>query len=70
MKEIQQPQHQRRRGIGRKVGLVVILMQMVSVFFAVAMCVTMFRSLTTGILEECCPTFSASRRAERRWILF
>ena len=54
MKEIQQPQHQRRRGIGRKVGLVVILMQMVSVFFAVAMCVTMFRSLTTGILEERC----------------
>lgn len=54
MKEIQRPRGGWRKRIGTKVGIVVIIMQMVSVFFAVTMCVTMFRSLTTGILEERC----------------
>ena len=40
--------------IGQKVGKMVIIMQMVSVIFAVAMCVIMFRSLTTGMLEQRC----------------
>ncbi len=40
--------------IGQKVGKVVIIMQVVSVFFAVVMCVTMFRSLTTKMLKERC----------------
>ena len=54
MNEVQKPSGGWRRRIGKKVGLVVIIMQMVSVFFAVTMCVIMFRSLTTGILEERC----------------
>ena len=33
--------------IGKKVGNVVIIMQMISVVLAVSMCVIMFRSLTT-----------------------
>ncbi len=40
--------------IGQKVGKVVIIMQVVSVFFAVVMCVTMFRSLTTKMLKDRC----------------
>ena len=40
--------------IGKKVGNVVVIMQMVSVVFAVGMCVIMFRSLTTGMLEQRC----------------
>ncbi|MDE6456603.1 MAG: methyl-accepting chemotaxis protein, partial [Dysosmobacter sp.] len=40
--------------IGKKVGNVVVIMQMVSVVFAVAMCVIMFRSLTSGMLEQRC----------------
>ncbi len=54
MKEVQQSKGGWRRRIGTKVGIVVIVMQMVSVFFAVTMCVTMFRSLTTKILEDRC----------------
>ena len=38
--------------IGKKVGKVVIIMQMLSVVFAVGICVTMFRSLATGMLEQ------------------
>ena len=40
--------------IGQKVGNLVVIMQVVSVIFAVAMCVTMFRSLTTKMLKERC----------------
>ena len=40
--------------IGQKVGKVVIIMQVVSVIFAVAMCVAMFRSLTTKMLKDRC----------------
>ena len=57
MKKIQLPQGQsggKRRRIGQKVGNVVVIMQVVSVVFAVVMCVTMFRSLTTKMLEERC----------------
>ena len=42
------------RRIGQKVGNLVVIMQVVSVIFAVAMCVTMFRSLTTKMLKERC----------------
>ncbi len=44
----------KNRRIGQKVGKVVIIMQVVSVIFAVAMCVTMFRSLTTKMLKDRC----------------
>ena len=40
--------------IGKKVGNVVVIMQMISVVFAVGMCVIMFRSLATGMLEQRC----------------
>ncbi len=40
--------------IGQKVGKMVIIMQIISVIFAVAMCVTMFRSLAMGMLEQRC----------------
>ena len=40
--------------IGQKVGKIVIIMQIISVIFAVAMCVTMFRSLAMGMLEQRC----------------
>lgn len=40
--------------IGKKVGNVVIIMQMISVVLAVSMCVIMFRSLTTEMLEQRC----------------
>ena len=40
--------------IGKKVGNVVVIMQMISVVFAVGMCVMMFRSLATGMLEQRC----------------
>ena len=42
------------RRIGQKVGNLVVIMQVVSVIFAVAMCVTMFRSLTTKMLKDRC----------------
>ena len=42
------------RRIGQKVGNVVVIMQIVSVIFAVAMCVTMFRNLTTKMLKDRC----------------
>ena len=45
---------QKYRRIGQKVGNMVVIMQVVSVIFAVAMCVTMFRSLTTKMLRERC----------------
>ncbi len=40
--------------IGKKVGNVVVIMQMISVVFAVGMCVIMFRSLATNMLEQRC----------------
>lgn len=40
--------------IGQKVGRMTIIMQTVSVIFAVAMCVIMFHSLATGMLEQRC----------------
>ncbi len=45
---------QKQTRIGKKVGNVVVIMQMVSVVFAVAMCVIMFRSLTSDMLEQRC----------------
>ncbi len=57
MKQISLPQSSaggKQKQIGRKVGGVVIIMQMASVFFAVAMCVIMFRSLATSMLEDRC----------------
>ena len=42
----------KRERIGVKVGRVVIIMQIVSVVFAMALCVTMSRSLTMGLLER------------------
>ena len=40
--------------IGMKVGLVVVIMQVVSGLLAVAVCVLIFNSLVTGMLEERC----------------
>ena len=40
--------------IGKRVGNVVVIMQMISVVFAVGMCVIMFRSLATEMLEQRC----------------
>ena len=45
---------QKQTRIGKKVGNVVVIMQMISVVFAVAMCVIMFRSLTSDMLEQRC----------------
>ena len=55
MSKIQLPKSGKKyRRIGQKVGNMVVIMQIISVIFAVAMCVTMFRSLTTKILKERC----------------
>ena len=55
MKKIQQTNGSKKyRRIGKKVGNMVVIMQVISVIFAVAMCVTMFRSLTTKMLKERC----------------
>ncbi len=55
MKKIQQANGSKKyRRIGKKVGNMVVIMQVISVIFAVAMCVTMFRSLTTKMLKERC----------------
>ncbi len=40
--------------IGRKIGLVVVIMQMTSVILAMAVCVYMFNSLVTRMQEERC----------------
>ena len=40
--------------IGKKIGKVVVIMQIISVVFAVGMCVIMFRSLASGMLEQRC----------------
>ena len=40
--------------IGKKVGNVVVIMQMVSVVFAVGICVLLFHSVATGMLEQRC----------------
>ena len=40
--------------IGKKIGKVVVIMQMISVVFAVGICVIMFRSLASGMLEQRC----------------
>ena len=42
------------RRIGQKVGNMVVMMQVASVIFAVAMCVIMFQSLTTKMLKDRC----------------
>lgn len=44
----------KRVRIGQKVGRMTLIMQTVSVIFAVVMCVIMFHSLTTGMLEQRC----------------
>lgn len=44
----------KRVRIGQKVGRMTIVMQTVSVIFAVVMCVIMFHSLATGMLEQRC----------------
>ena len=54
MKKIQRGNGGKYKRIGQKVGNMVVIMQIISVIFAVAMCVTMFRSLTTKILKERC----------------
>ena len=54
MKKIQRANGGKYKRIGQKVGNMVVIMQIISVIFAVAMCVTMFRSLTTKILKERC----------------
>lgn len=54
MEKIQQANGKKYRRIGKKVGNMVVIMQMVSVFFAVAVCVVMFRSLTTTMLKQRC----------------
>lgn len=40
--------------IGKKIGKVVVIMQIISVVFAVGICVIMFRSLASGMLEQRC----------------
>lgn len=40
--------------IGKKVGNVVVIMQIISIVFAVAVCVIMFRSLTMEMLKQRC----------------
>lgn len=42
------------RRIGKKVGNVVVIMQAVSVIFAVAVCVNMFNSLVRSMQEKIC----------------
>ena len=54
MKKIQRANGRKYKRIGQKVGNMVVIMQIVSVIFAVAMCVTMFRNLTTKMLKERC----------------
>ena len=54
MKKIQRANGGKYKRIGQKVGNMVVIMQIISVIFALAMCVTMFRSLTTKILKERC----------------
>lgn len=54
MKKIQRTDGKKYKRIGQKVGNMVVIMQIVSVIFAVAMCVTMFRSLTTKMLKDRC----------------
>ena len=54
MKKIQRTDGKKYKRIGQKVGNMVVIMQVVSVIFAVAMCVTMFRSLTTKMLKDRC----------------
>ena len=40
--------------IGKRVGNMVVIMQVISVVFAVGMCVIMFRSLSMGMLKQRC----------------
>ena len=44
----------KQKRIGQKVGNLVVIMQMISVVFAVGICVIMFRSLTTSMLRDRC----------------
>ena len=52
MKKIQRANGKKYKRIGQKVGNMVVIMQIVSVSFAVTMCVTTFRSLTTKMLKD------------------
>ena len=55
MSKIQLPKSGKKyKRIGQKVGNMVVIMQIVSVIFAVGMCTIMFRSLATGMLKERC----------------
>ena len=57
MKKIQPSQGgagRKQKRIGQKVGNMVVIMQMISVVFAVGICVIMFRSLTTSMLRDRC----------------
>ena len=57
MKKIQPSQGgtgRKQKRIGQKVGNLVVIMQMISVVFAVGICVIMFRSLTTSMLRDRC----------------
>ncbi len=44
----------KHRRIGQKIGNIVVIMQVVSIFLAVAVCIIMFRDLTTEMLKERC----------------
>ena len=54
MKKIQHTKNGKYRRNGKKVGKMVVIMQVVSVIFAVTMCVFMFRSLINKMLKESC----------------
>ena len=55
MSKIQLPKSGKKyKRIGQKVGNMVVIMQIVSVIFAVGMCTILFRSLCTGMLKERC----------------
>ncbi len=57
MEMIRQPGNRaggKRKRIGRKVGNAVVIMLAISIIVVVAVCVFMFRSLITGMLEQRC----------------
>ena len=47
MERVQRPKIDKNKSIGRKIGYVAALMQVVSVVFAMTVCVFMFKSLIT-----------------------
>ena len=54
MERVQRPKIDKNKSIGRKIGYVAALMQVVSVVFAMTVCVFMFKSLITKMQEERC----------------